>query len=591
MSDDEHDSVERKYTALLTRFSAVQQQLVNTRARLDRELARFADIHAYNTRAIAARTPSQFAQVTAEAVVELFELEVGILWLTDAHGEPDDRPACVAGMELEMGRTQVRRWLQQLERQGLPAMLLSESALAGTNLRQLVVGCCSSPTGMPRGLLLGGVTKDGDLYEAMTSDQLEPFTVLVQQVGALLQNRMDQAKLREAELIERRAREQAESANQAKSAFLATMSHEIRTPMNGVLGMLQLLKDARLDQDDARYVDVAHRSAVSLLGLIDDVLDLSKIEAGKLILEDVPFEPDRILAEVIELYAEEARSKGIELSLHVPPGPSPVVWGDAGRLRQVVTNVLGNAVRFTAEGSVDVRAEWHVLGEEETRFEVSVRDTGVGMSAELQARLFTPFTQADASIARRFGGTGLGLAICQRLLETMGGSISVRSEVGKGSTFRFRVPYTLARSEPTEAPTPAPAPAWVGPEHRVLLVEDNKINQMVVQAMLGRYGLTVEVAEDGQQAIDQLEQSSFDLVVMDVHMPVMDGLEATRRLRSLEKAQGRRHTPVVAVTANALPEDRQACHASGMDDFIAKPFRRERLEEVLSRWLGSEPAG
>jgi len=406
------------------------------------------------------------------------------------------------------------------------------------------------------------------------------------------QKRTEEA-LRRSEIEQRKAREQAEAANQAKSAFLATTSHEIRTPMNGVLGMLQLLEDTGLSGQQQRYVDMAQQSAMSLLGIIDDILDLSKVEAGRLELESLPFEPTQTLTDVVGLFRERVAAKGLRLGLGIERSLPARLLGDPGRLRQIVTNLLGNAVKFTDQGSVSV----HVTGEPRADggflLRIAVSDTGIGIDEEARQRLFTPFTQADATTSRRYGGTGLGLAICRKLAELMGGRISAESQPGVGSQFHVEIPYAIpddVRHTPMIEHTPerdVKRPPSPGGARRVLLVEDNPINQAVASAMLQKMGLSVELAENGREALERYgADRDFALVFMDVQMPLMDGFEATRRLRSLEAQEGLRRVPVVALTANAMTEDREACLAADMDDFLAKPMTKEALRGVLERWLG-----
>ncbi|MBL8306649.1 MAG: PAS domain S-box protein, partial [Rubrivivax sp.] len=387
-----------------------------------------------------------------------------------------------------------------------------------------------------------------------------------------------------------RGKELAESANRAKSAFLANMSHEIRTPMNAILGLTHLLRRDASDAVQRDRLAKVSEAASHLLLVINDVLDLSKIEAGQLRLEEADFSLDTMITGALALVDERARAKGLVLSVsHV--GVPDALRGDPTRLAQALVNLLSNAVKFTERGSVDLQVE--ALGREGDRrlLRFTVRDTGIGIAAGQLSTLFEPFMQADSSTTRRFGGTGLGLAITQRLAAQMGGEVGVSSEPGIGSRFWFTAWLQAARvAVPVAAPDKDPDQAeqalrFQAAGRRVLLVEDNPINQEVAHELLRSVGLAVTLAQDGAEALAAAGQRHFDLVLMDVQMPVMDGLEATRRLRALAST---RHVPIVAMTANALNEDRAACLAAGMDDHIAKPVDPVGLYRVLRRWLALE---
>ena len=382
------------------------------------------------------------------------------------------------------------------------------------------------------------------------------------------------------------AREHAESAARAKSEFLATMSHEVRTPMNGVLGIAELLLDTPLSADQRDYVETILRSGQALLEILNDILDLSKIEAGKLDLESIAFDPVQALDDVMALSGPRASAKGLVLESRVAPDVPRDVIGDPGRLRQVLSNLIGNSLKFTDAG--EVRAETCVASSEGDRvvLRFTITDTGIGMTPEQQARLFRPFTQADTSTTRRFGGTGLGLAICLRLVEMMGGRFEVASQPGRGSSFSFtlccrRAPAGASRAESDNHQLQR---RFSG---RVLVVEDNVVNRKVARATLQGFGLEVLEAENGSLALDVLAREPVDLVFMDMHMPVMDGLEATRRIRLAEGEGGRAgRVPIVAMTANVLKEAVEACMQAGMDGFLPKPFARRQMTDMLARWLG-----
>jgi len=388
----------------------------------------------------------------------------------------------------------------------------------------------------------------------------------------------------EAELKE--ARDRAEKMSQAKGEFLANMSHEIRTPMNGVIGTLQLLEDTELSQEQHEFVNTAHKSADALLAILNDILDLSKIEAGKLSFENIPFDFRQIVKDIVVLHSLKSEQKGVSLKQAIDDALPGTLIGDPTRLRQVIVNLVSNALKFTKQGEVKISVEVLQNNNDSVDIKVTVSDSGIGIAQSALDTLFNAFTQADGSTTRKYGGTGLGLAIVSQLVEMMNGTLGVESEEGKGSSFWFIANYPCTDEACASAENTVKQNTTVTLNAKVLLVEDNPINQMVAQKMLEKFGLKATLADNGVEALKLLEEQIFDLVLMDCQMPEMDGFDATRQIRKLDiKTLYDKRLPVVAMTANVMSGDRERCLEVGMDDYIGKPVQRDQLETVLRKWL------
>jgi signal transduction histidine kinase len=427
----------------------------------------------------------------------------------------------------------------------------------------------------------------GESFNRMIEALATSKTALLEQQGLLekrIRDRTDQLE---------EAMRAAQAANEAKSEFLANISHELRTPMNGVIGMLDIALDQPLTPELAEQLHTAQSCAYALLCLLNDMLDLSKIEAGKMSLEKIPFDLRALLADCIKAHQPKATENSVVLRADVSPDLPREIAGDPLRVRQIIANLLSNAVKFTEHGSVDVRVGGKHISPDQFQLEITVEDSGTGIPADKLLSIFDKFAQANGSVSRKFGGTGLGLAITRSLVELHGGDVRVQSELGRGTTFTVTLLCDTevaggAAPEAARAATPiaggAPIAAGAsGSGVRILVVEDNHVNQKVVTAVLRKRGFSIELANDGQEALNKLEKcAAFDLVLMDVQMPVLDGLEATRLIRRESRWKG---LPIVAMTAHAMNGDKERCLEAGMNGYISKPVQPSLLLSTVDEFL------
>jgi signal transduction histidine kinase/CheY-like chemotaxis protein len=410
------------------------------------------------------------------------------------------------------------------------------------------------------------LSKDSELFDVIE--------VIATQLARVIERRKA-----EQDLI--RARESALEASSAKSDFLAQMSHEIRTPINAVMGVSQLLLSTTLNPEQREYAEVIRKSTQSLLSIVNDVLDLSKIEAGKLDIQIQDFQLDTLFKDLFSMFSYSAKSKNLALQLDLDPGIAPALRGDAGRLKQILVNLVGNAIKFTDTGRIEVSASRQRETEDVATLRFEVKDTGIGIAKKLHSKIFEMFSQVDVSSERKHGGTGLGLSISRRLVELMGGAIDFQSNEGLGSVFWFTVelqkPLTTVKSLSVAALNLPMERAIDRTGISVLVVEDNLVNQMVMVRILQRKGFFAKALSSGEEALRSLAVDSYDVVLMDCQMPEMDGFETSRRIREWEKQTQRCAIPIIAVTANAVTGDREKCFSAGMDDYLTKPVDTELL--------------
>ncbi len=572
----------------ITEQRAMEDQIHSLNAGLEREVeARTAELRTLNERL-------QLATAAGGIGVWELDLQTGkTTWdarLRAMHGLPEGQPSPCQSDWLT--------WLEPQDRVQIEAA--GAKIIAGVEAPQFsVVFQVNCPDGVRRSIASQGrlIRDDAGVPRSLIGVNWD-VTAERQAAAALAAS---EARARAVVTALREARDAAEQAARAKTEFLAHMSHELRTPMNSVLGLAQVLERTPLDADQRAMLAQVRAAGRSLLHILDDILDLSKIEAGQLAIDLRPFALAPVLSAVDDLFGTVARDKGLAFTIAAPPALTGCLLGDPMRLEQVLVNLVGNAVKFTAAGEVSVRSEPVECAAGSVRLRFSVSDTGIGIAPETLAGLFTPFSQADQSITRRYGGTGLGLAICKRLVEAMGGAIGAESQPGVGSTFWFEIPFELgpASSRPESAACPPAAdstdrleagptgPRLVGA--RLLVVDDSAMNRVVIERMLALEGARVTQARDGREAVERLqaEPHGFDAALMDVQMPVMDGLTATRLIRT---DLGLTALPVIALTAGVLQSQQEAALAAGMNDVLTKPLDLERMVALLLRWVRPMPA-
>ncbi len=439
-----------------------------------------------------------------------------------------------------------------------------------------------------RKIEISALKKSGEEFPvelSITPLKIEGHYIFTAFLSDITQRKEDEKKLKALNIELEKSVGAAQQASELKSFFLANMSHEIRTPINGVIGMTNLVLDTELSAQQREYVDIIRTSADSLLAIVNDILDLSKIESGKMELEKIDFEISSLMNDLTKSLRLPALQKGLNLKTLISPVLTENVIGDPGRIRQILLNLISNAIKFTDSGEVIVRAAETVHSDKEMTVLFEIEDSGIGISEENIKKLFEPFVQADSSMSRRFGGTGLGLSICQRLIEMMNGKIGVNSAENKGSTFWFEITFAKSENKHVSQIHGFEQDVATFKTGRILVVEDNFVNQKVARAMLEKIGHRVDTVGNGLEALSALEQFPYDVVLMDCQMPEMDGFEATEVIRSQKRAKIPSKIPIIAMTANALSGDKERCIAAGMDDYISKPVNINVLNKILQKWL------
>ena len=548
------------------------------RGKLDTQLEFFKHIHRFSQLAFSATGRSEFAALFTEGIVDIFQLETSVAFLTDVAGDKL-HPVGACNLEADIDALPVtKEWLAKPEllhfkRQGVVVESPpgADSPFARLNLAHAIYMTIFDNLHKPEGFILGGVTQDGSLvYDFRPEAVSLPFLVYCRNMNGIYNNLV--------------ALDRAKAAVEAKTRFLSNLSHEIRTPMNAIIGMTQIAERNRDPNEMLKCITQIGISSHHLLGLVNDVLDMSKIEEGKLVLEKVPFLLDVILDNIVSSLHSSATGKGLSLSLNKEGTQGLSIVGDSMRLSQVLINFISTAIKFTDAGTVTLRAEVLSRDPEKELLLFSVTDTGIGMSEEALSRIFNPFEQADSSTSRKYGGTGLGLSISRNIVDLMGSAIHVESREGEGSCFSFRVWFDIDKSGGMGAPErDAAVKDFSG--RTILIVDDVEINREIIAALLEETGVSCAYACDGREAVTVFAASPvdhFDLILMDVQMPVMDGCEATRRIRALPRPDAEK-IQILAMTANVFKEDMQMVIEAGMNGHISKPIEYDVAIDVIEQ--------